>query len=296
MSISAQDVKSLREKTGAGMLDCKKALQEAEGNMDSAIEFLKKQGLAKAVKKGDRIAAEGLVFAAGDANQAALVEINCETDFVAKNDDFLALGAKLAEVIKANDPADLEAALALDIDGKSALDYINEKIAVIGENIRLRRFQVLKASDAAQIITYNHNNGKIFVAIEIAGDNVNADWGRDVCMQIAAMAPQYLDKSEVPASVIEAEKEIRKVQLLESGKPENMLDKILAGQLDKFAGEMSLLQQVYVKDMGGKKKVADYIKECDPTAKVNRFVRFAVGEGIEKRQEDFAEEVAKMAQ
>lgn len=296
MAISAQDVKTLREKTGAGMMDCKKALQEVDGDFDSAIEFLKKQGLAKAVKKGDRIAAEGLVFSKVQGDDAILLELNCETDFVAKNDDFLKLGADLVDIVLQNKPASVEETLALQVDGKSVEEKINENIAVIGEKLSLRRFTHVKASAGNQVTLYNHNGGRIAVLVEMQGDKVTQELGRDLAMQIAAMSPQYLDKSEVPQSVLDAEKAIQMEQLKASGKPENILEKIIGGKLDKFAGEMSLLQQPYVKDMGGKQKVQDHIKSIDPNGKVVQFERYAVGEGIEKRSEDFAEEVKKMAQ
>ncbi|MCP5464202.1 MAG: elongation factor Ts [Deltaproteobacteria bacterium] len=295
MSITAQDVKALREKTGAGMMDCKKALQESNGNMDEAIDFLKKQGLAKAVKKGDRVAAEGLIFTKVGSGEAALVELNCETDFVAKNDDFINLGNKIAESILAQKPSSLEEALKLSLGEQTIEEAINSAIAVIGEKISLRRFELFSAKESGDITLYDHNGGKIAVLIETLGEKV-VDVARDVAMQIAAMAPQYLDASEVSQEVLDKEKEVQIELLKQEGKPENMIEKIVQGKLNKFAGEISLLQQVYVKDMGGKKKVADVIKETDANGKVVQFCRYAVGEGIEKKQDDFADEVAKMAQ
>jgi len=296
MSITAADVKNLREKTGAGMMDCKKALTEVNGDIEAAVDFLKKQGLAKAVKKGDRVAAEGLVFAQVGSDSAVLVEINCETDFVAKNEDFIKLGEGIVSLIAEKKPNSLDDLLALSFGEGTVQDEINSKIAVIGEKISLRRFEVFNAKEGGKITLYNHAGGKIAVLIEITGDKVTEEVGRDLAMQVAAMSPQYLDKSEVPQDILDREKSIQMDQLKESGKPENILEKILTGKLDKFAGEMSLLQQAYVKDTTGKQNVAAFLKGVDAEAKIVQFLRLAVGEGIEKRQEDFAEEVAKMAQ
>ena len=296
MAITAQDVKSLREKTGAGMMDCKKALTDAGGNMDEAIDVLKKQGLAKAIKKGDRIAAEGLVFSQKTDSLGVLVELNCETDFVAKNEDFQNLGNNIAKLILKQKPASTEEALGLKMGTATVHEAINENIAKIGEKLSLRRFAVVEATQGGTLGLYCHAGGKIVVMLEITGSKVDDEVIKNIAMQITAMTPQYLDKSEVPQEVLSKEKEIQMAQLKESGKPENILEKIIVGKLDKFAGEMSLLQQAYVKDSSGKTKVSDYLKSIDPTARVIQFTRFAVGEGIEKRKDDFAEEVARMAQ
>ncbi|OVE81071.1 translation elongation factor Ts [bacterium K02(2017)] len=296
MGISAQDVKSLREQTGAGMMDCKKALQETEGNVDAAIDFLKKEGLAKAVKKGGRIAAEGLIFSKVSGNEAILLELNCETDFVGKNEDFLKLGALLADTVLANKPASAEEALTLSLDGKTVQDVINANIAVIGEKLSLRRFDIITAKDGGNITLYSHSGGRIAVLVEISGADVADDVAKDIAMHIAAMAPNYLDQSEVPQDVLDKEKAFQMEQLKDSGKPQEILEKIMIGKLSKFAGEMSLLQQVFVKDSGGKQKVGAYLKEANKDAKLTQFSRFAVGEGIEKKKEDFAAEVSKMAQ
>lgn len=296
MSISAQAVKDLREKTGAGMMDCKKALSEANGNFEAAVEFLKKQGLAKAVKKGDRVAAEGLIFSKVEGSMGLLLELNCETDFVSKNEDFLKLGNKLAELIAVKKPANAEIALALPLDDKTVQDVINENISLIGEKLSLRRTQIMNAKDGGKIALYNHAGGRIAVLVEIKGDKVTEELCRDVAMHAAAMNPAYLTKSDVPADVLAKEKAIKIDQLRESGKPENMLEKIVQGQLDKFASEMSLSQQIFVKDPAGKKTVEQHVKDVDSSAKIVQFVRFAVGEGIEKKVDDFAEEVKRMAQ
>lgn len=293
MTISANDVKNLRERTGAGMMDCKKALAEVNGDFDKAVENLKKHGLAKALKKGDRIAAEGLIFTKIAGSEAIMLELNCETDFVAKNDDFLNLGQKLVDVILAKKPASVEEAMNLSLDKETVNEKINSLIAVIGEKISLRRFEILSASNG-KVVLYNHQGGKIAVLIAVSGEKVTDDVARDLAMQVAAMAPRYVDKSEVGPDVLAAEKKIFLEQLKSSGKPAEILEKIVMGKLDRFASEMSLMQQVFVKDPAGKKTIAQYLKEADPQAKVLKFARFAVGEGIEKKKEDFAEEVAKM--
>lgn len=296
MSITAQDVKSLREKTGAGMMDCKKALQETNGDFETAIGVLKKQGLAKAVKKVGRIAAEGLIFNKIQGSEAVILELNCETDFVAKNDDFLKLGNALADLILKQKPATVDDLLKLQIDGVSVEEKINSNIAVIGEKLSLRRFEVVSAKQDGNLTLYNHSGGRIAVLIEITGDKVTDEVGKDLAMQIAAMSPQYIDKSDVPQDVLDKEKKFQMEQLKETGKPPEILEKIIVGKLNKFAGEMSLLQQAYVKDMSNKKSVGQHLKEIDPKATVIQFTRYAIGEGIEKRQDDFADEVKKMAQ
>lgn len=295
MAISAQDVKNLREKTGAGMMDCKKALAEVDGNFDAAVDYLKKQGLAKAVKKGDRIAAEGLVFFKEQNNLVALVEINCETDFVAKNDDFQKLGSTVLDLVLNKKPASLDELLQIQSGDNTVEALVNSLIAVIGEKISIRRFALIDAKAGGKLITYNHAGGRIVVSLEVTG-NVSEDDARGIAMHIAAMNPQYLSKEEVSESVIAKEKEIQLEQLKESGKPVEMLEKILAGKMDKFASELSLLQQVYVKAADGKQRIEQFLKACDASAKIAQFVRFEVGEGIEKRKDDFAEEVAKMSQ
>lgn len=294
MSISAQDVKNLREKTGAGMMDCKTALNESGGDFEKAVDFLKKQGLAKAVKKGDRIAAEGLVFVKVAASEAILLELNCETDFVAKNDDFIKLGNQLTGIIIQNKPASVDEALGLKVGAQTAQDLVNSLIAIIGEKISLRRFTILKPQQNGKIGFYSHMGGKMAVLLEVTGNQVSEDTMKDLAMQVVAMSPQYIDKSEVPLNVIAREKEIQLEQLKTSGKPVEILEKIIVGKLDKFASEMSLLQQAFIKDTTGKKTVAQHLKEVDPAAKVVQFMRYAVGEGIEKKKDDFAQEVAKM--
>lgn len=296
MSFTANDVKNLREKTGAGMMDCKKALTETAGDFEKAVDFLKQQGLAKAVKKGDRVAAEGLVFSKIAANTGVMVELNCETDFVAKNDDFLKLGAELVEHILANKPADVAGVLASKLGAQTVEEKINSLIAVIGEKISLRRFVLIQPKANGRIGSYIHTGGKIVVALEISGGAAITDEiVRGVGMQVAAMNPGYIDKKDVPADIIAREKAVQLESLKESGKPAEILEKIVVGKLDKFASEMSLHQQAYIKDPSGKKTVEQFLKEVDPAAKVVQFIRYQVGEGIEKKKDDFAEEVAKMA-
>ncbi len=296
MSITAQDVKTLREKTGVGMMDCKKALMENKGDFDAAIDYLRKQGLAKAVKKGGRIAAEGLVFINTSDSQGVILELNCETDFVSKNDDFIALGNNLVNLVLENKPKTVEDALALKQGDVAVEEHINNGIAKIGEKLSFRRFEIMEAKAGGKIGFYSHSGGKIAVLIEIAGSNIDDEVIRNIAMQITAMSPQYIDKTDVPKDILDKEKAFQMDQLKASGKPENILEKIIVGKLDKFAGEMSLMQQAYVKDSSGKQKVQDYLKEVDPEAKVIQFIRYGVGEGIEKRKDDFVDEVAKMTQ
>ncbi len=291
MSISANDVKNLRERTGAGMMDCKKALAETQGNFEEALEYLKKAGLAKAAKKSSRVAAEGLIFSKVSASRAVLAEVNCETDFVTKNEDFIQFGQKLVDVIYNSKAQTLDESLNLAYDNTTVSEKIKSLVAVIGENINLRRTEILTPSAGCQLGSYSHMNGKIVVALEYSGKLAD-EVVRDICMQIAAMAPQYVDKSQVPQDVLAKEKEIFRAQLQETGKPANVVEQILGGKVDKFAAELSLLQQAFVKD--SKKTIAGYLKESDPNAKIVRFVRLAVGEGIEKKEENFAAEVAKM--
>lgn len=294
MSFTAADVKTLREKTGAGMMDCKKALQDAAGNFEAAIDLLKTQGLAKAIKKGDRVAAEGLVFNKAAGATGVLLELNCETDFVAKNDDFLKLGAELVELVLVNKPADVAAALAMKTSAGTVEEKINGLVAVIGEKISLRRFVTMNAKAGGRIGAYIHTGGKIVVLAEVSGAAVTEEMVRNIGMQAAAMNAAYIDKSEVPDEIIAREKAIQLEALKDSGKPAEILEKIVVGKLDKFASEMSLMQQAYIKDGSGKKTVAQYLKESDPSAKIVQFTRYQVGEGIEKKKDDFADEVAKM--
>ncbi len=303
--ISAKMVKELRELTGAGMMDCKKALTETDGDMDKAVDFLREKGLAAAAKKSSRIAAEGIVAEAiaEDGKAGVLVEINCETDFVAKNEDFKAFAAKVAKQALASDAADLDAFLGeawLEDSAKTVKDMVTAQVAVIGENINIRRFEKINAADGC-VSCYIHGGGKIGVMVYGKTDVVNDDIKaclRNVAMQVAAMDPKYVNRDEVPADYIEHEKTILMAQAKEENpnKPENIIEKMITGRLNKEMKEVCLLDQAYVQDSDF--NVAQYVakvgKEAGADLSVVKFVRFKTGEGIEKRQDDFAAEVENM--
>ena len=286
MANSAAMVKDLREKTGAGMMDCKKALTAVDGDMQKAIDFLREKGIAKAEKKAGRIAAEGAVgaYVAEDAKSGAVVEINCETDFAAGNEQFKELLAKIAKhiVVAKIASGDVDALNNSEIDGKKVSDLITEATATIGEKISLRRFA--RYESAGQVASYIHMGGKIGVLVDLTGGS--AELAHDVAMQIAAAAPKAIDRAGVDASDIEHEKEVLRKQALEEGKPEKIVDKMVEGRIRKFYEEVCLVEQAFVKD--GEKKIQDVLG----SEKVNAFTRFQLGEGIEKKQEDFAAEVA----
>jgi elongation factor Ts len=288
MAISAQAVKELRERTGAGMMDCKKALEETNGDMEKAIDLLRERGIAKAAKKAGRIAAEGLTSLAIHGNVAAIVEVNCETDFVAKNPEFQTLVKDIAEHVVGQRPATLEEALEQPFKGTGdALSkVISEKIATIGENISLRRFSVLEKSDNGVFGGYLHMGGKIGVLVVLEGTN-NEGLAKDLGMHAAASNPRYIDRNEVSQDEIEREREVLKNQALSEGKPANIVEKMVEGRLSKFFEEYCFVEQPFVKDPD--KKVSALLKEAGATLKA--FARFQVGEGIEKKQEDFAAEV-----
>ena len=307
MAITAAMVKELREMTGAGMMDCKKALTNTDGDMDAAVEFLRENGLAKAAKKAGRIAAEGLVAVAvsEDAKEAAIVEVNSETDFVAKNDTFRTYVAEVADQALTTKAADIEGFLAEESKaeaGKTVKEALDGKIAVIGENLNIRRFAKVSAADGF-VASYIHAGGKIGVLVEVATDVVNdeiKEMAKNVAMQVAALKPLYTNDSEVSAEYIAHEKEILLAQIMndpkESQKPEKVIQGMITGRIKKELKEICLLDQVYVKAEDGKQTVAKYVEEV---AKANGakiaikgFVRFETGEGIEKRQDDFAAEVA----
>lgn len=287
MSISAGMVKELREKTGAGMMDCKKALQEAEGDMERAAEILREKGIAKAAKKSDRIAAEGLAVVEVKDNYAVAVEINCETDFVAKNEGFQALTKEIATHLVEQRPADVEAALAGGIgEAVSLSEYLNEKVAKIGERISLRRFSILEKPENGVFGSYLHMGGKIGVVVAVDGTTDEAI-AKDVAMHIAAANPRYVSRDQVSQEEVEKEKEILKAQALNEGKPANIVEKMVEGRLGKFFEEICVNDQAFIKDPD--KKVGKLLSEKG--ASIVSFVRFEVGEGLEKRQENFAEEV-----
>ena len=300
MNITASMVKELREKTAAGMLDCKKALAEAEGNMDRAIDLLREKGLAKAAKKSDRIAAEGLVgiVVSEDGKKAAMVEVNSETDFVAKNEEFIGFVDNIANIALANNPSDLEGLLASSYENEGTVkDALNSKIARIGENMSIRRFSVLSV-ESGRISGYVHGAGKIAVLVkmEASNDSEKLDiLGKDIAMQMAAMNPRYISRADVDPEYIAHEKEILVQQALNEGKPQNIVEKMVEGRLQKQLKEVCLLDQTFVKDSD--KTVQDIVnetsKEIGSEIKLVDVIRFEVGEGIEKKEENFAEEVAK---
>ena len=306
MAITAAMVKELREMTGAGMMDCKKALNETNGNMDEAVEFLRKNGQAKAEKKAGRIAAEGLCTVVTDGDQtAAVVEVNSETDFVAKNETFQAFVAAVAKQAVASDAADMDAFMAEkwnEDESKSVADALVEKVAVIGENIKIRRFEKVSEPNGC-VVTYVHGGGRIGVIVDAETSIVNdevKEGMKNIAMQIAALAPKYVSRDEVSADYIAHEKEILKAQIMndpkESQKPEKVINGMIEGRISKELKEICLVDQVYVKAEDGKQTVAKYIDELSKAAgapvKIKKFVRFETGEGLEKKNEDFAAEVA----
>jgi len=287
MSISAGMVKELREKTGAGMMDCKKALQDANGDMERAAEILREKGIAKAAKKSDRIAAEGLAAVEVNGNYAVAVEINCETDFVAKNEGFQELTKEMAEHLVATRPADVDAALAAPFEGAPSLnEYLNEKISKIGERISLRRFAILEKPATGVFGSYVHMGGKIGVVAVLDG-TTDESIAKDVAMHIAAANPRYVSRDQVSQEEVEKEREILKAQALNEGKPANIVEKMVEGRISKYFEEICVNDQAFIKDPD--KKVGKLLSEKG--ASIVSFVRFEVGEGLEKRQENFAEEV-----
>ena len=286
--VSANTVKELREKTGAGMMDCKKVLTETDGDIEKAIELLRERGIAKAAKKSDRIAAEGIVeaYVSEDGKVGAVVEVNSETDFVAKNDDFKQFVLDIAEQIVKENPADVEALLAqksIKDSAKTVQEVLTEKIATIGENMSIRRFARFESTGLVE--KYIHGEGKIGVLVEV--ENGDSTLAKDICMQIAAARPEFLDRDSVPADRVEKEMEILKAQAMNEGKPAEIAEKMVQGRIGKFYGEICLVEQVFVKN--GDMKVKDLL--ASKGAKVVRFTRFEKGEGIEKKEENFAEEV-----
>ena len=285
--ISASMVKELRETSGAGMLDCKKALEATNGNMEEAINWLREKGISKAAKKASRIAAEGLAIAKMDGNNAVLVEVNSETDFVAKNEEFKALVNTLADVLLTNEVATVEGALEFEVDGKAISQLIAEKVATIGEKITLRRFEKITKSDSQTFGTYSHMGGKIVTLTVMEGND--SELAKDIAMQAAAMKPLYLNRDEVPSDVVEKERTILTEQAKEEGLDENKLPMIINGRLNKYYEEVCLVDQGFIKE--NKMKVSKYVESKNSS--IVRFVRYEVGEGIEKREENFADEVMK---
>ena len=297
MEITASMVKELREATNAGMMDCKKALKACEGDMDKAIDYLREKGLASAAKKANRLASEGLVgsYYCEKCNTAALVEVNCETDFVAKTDEFKNLVAEIAKQIVKTNPADVDALLASEYEGSTIADMITAKVATIGEKITVRRF-VRYQAEHGMVDTYIHMGGKVGVIVELKCDEVNdavKEVAHDVALQIAAaspVAPEYVRRSEVDPSHLEHEKEILVAQARNEGKPEKIIEKMVEGRIVKFYKEVCLLEQPFVKD--GDISVQKMIDAKAKGADVVRFTRYKMGEGLEKKVNDLAAEVA----
>ena len=285
--ITANMVKELREQTGAGMLDCKKALTETNGNMEEAITWLREKGISKAAKKQTRIAAEGLALAKVEGNKAVIVEVNSETDFVAKNPEFTGLVNDIATAILGSNVSTVEEANKLEVNGTSIENMIVEKTATIGEKLSFRRFELVEKQDNQVFGTYSHMGGKIVTLAVLEG--TDAEVAKDVAMQIAAMRPLYLDKDSVPSERVEKERAILTEQAENEGLDANKLPMIVNGRLNKFYEEVCLLDQGFVKE--NKMKVSKYVESKG--MKVLSFVRYEVGEGMEKREENFADEVAK---
>ncbi|MDT2767813.1 translation elongation factor Ts [Globicatella sulfidifaciens] len=285
--ITAKLVKELRDMTGVGMMDAKKALVEVEGDMDKAVDFLREKGLASAGKKADRIAAEGTTAFHEEGNTAALIEVNAETDFVTRNDQFKELVATLAETIAKAQPADLEAALALDVEGQTVENLIINAINTIGEKISLRRFEIYTKTDNDAFGTYVHTDGSIGVLTLIEG-TTDETVAKDIAMHIAAMNPKYVSREEVSDEDYAHEEKIQTEIALNEGKPAAIVEKMIKGRMNKYLAEISLTEQPFVKD--GDQTVGQYASAKG--GKVVKFTRFLVGEGMEKRQENFADEVA----
>ena len=287
--ISAKDVNELRQKTGAGMMDCKKALTECNGDIEAAIDWLREKGISKAAKKAERIAAEGLANIYVDGNKAAIVEVNCETDFVTKNADFVDLVDKIGNTAVKSDAKTLEEVLSLPVEGTEGTvnDLIVARTAVIGEKLSLRRIEIVVKSDSDNFGSYIHMGGKIASLVVVNG--ANEDVAKDVAMQAATMKPAYLNADQVPAEVIEKEKEVLKAQAIEEGKPADIAEKMVNGRINKYYKENCLVDQEFVKDSS--MDIKTFVKNAG--GEVTAMYRYEVGEGMEKRSENLAEEVAK---
>ena len=304
MAFTSKDVMALREKTGVGMMDCKKALQESDGDFDKAIDYLREKGLAKQAKKASRVAAEGMAYATVnyDKKVGVVVEVNSETDFAAKSDKFVEFVKEIADVIINENPADVDALLATDVNGQTVADILRDKVMVIGENLSIRRF-VRYEGDC---VAYVHGGGRIGVLVKFeadaaaSGSEALIECGKDIAMQIAALNAPYLDEASVPAEVVEHEQEVQlaliKNDPKNASKPEAVLEKMIIGKMRKYFEENCLVNQAFVKD--GSLTVGQYVEQQAKVAggemKLTAFVRFEKGEGIEKREDDFASEVASM--
>ena len=299
MAFTASDVKTLRERTGCGMMDCKKALTEADGDMEKAIEVLREKGLAAVAKKAGRIAAEGIVVSVVDKEKkvGVVLEVNSETDFVAKNADFVAFVNRVAKVIVDSNPADVEALMSCkDATGEDVASMLQEKVLTIGENIQIRRFERLEGD----MIAYVHGEGRIGVMVMFDTDVADKEgfeaYGKDVAMQVAAAMPQYLNKESVDPAVVEKEKEILTAQAINEGKPANIAEKMVMGRIAKFYKEVCLVEQPFVKDgdITVDKYTENVAKELGGHITITGFVRYEKGEGLQKREDNFADEVASM--
>ncbi len=291
--ITAQNVKELREKTGAGMMDCKKALTECDGDITKAIDWLREKGIAKAAKKSDRIAAEGLSRVAAEGNVAAIFEVNSETDFVAKNEQFLTLLDTIQSALLKNKPTSIEEAMKLDVNGETLETVVTSATATIGEKISLRRVSVVEKADNEVFGTYMHMGGKISALAVLNGGS--AEVAKDIAMQVASMAPTYISRDDMPKDVVDHERAVQ-MEILKNdeklaGKPEKVLQGIIEGRVSKNLKDMCLIEQEFFKNPD--QKIAQYVKEAG--AEVKSFIRYAVGEGIEKREDNFAEEVMSQA-
>lgn len=298
MAFTAKDVKELREMTGCGMMDCKKALTEADGDKDKAVEILREKGLATAAKKAGRIASEGIVLDYVDGNVGVIVEVNAETDFVAKNEQFTDFVKAVAKTVAVKNPADVEELKTMQIEGGSQTvgEELTEKIAKIGENMNIRRF----ARYEGTVASYIHGGGRIGVLVNFDADCADkegfAQFAKDIAMQVAAAGAQYLDRDAVPAEVVEKEKEILSIQAKNEGKPEKIIEKMVMGRINKFYKEVCLLDQEFIKDgdLSVQKYIDNTAKALGGSIKVVAYTRFEKGEGLEKKEENFADEVAKM--
>ena len=290
MAFTAKDVMALREKTGAGVMDCKKALTDADGDMTKAADILRERGIAKAEKKASRIAAEGIVACYIDGKVGVLIELNCESDFVAKNPQFTEIANEIAKVVVAVNPADVETLLGCALADGTVEDYLKGKIAIIGEKIAVRRFERF-VSDNGFFATYIHLGGKLGVLLEMNGEATEAakEVAHDVTLQIAFTKPAYLTKDEVSAETVEKEKEVLKQQAMNEGKPEAIAEKMVMGRIKKFYEENCLVEQAFIKD--DSKKIAELLKAGNTA--INKFAFYVMGEGLEKKSEDLSEEVAK---
>ena len=292
MAITAKQVKELRERTGAGMMDCKKALTECDGDIDKAIDWLRESGKVKAEKKGNRIAAEGLSRVKAEGNTAVLFEMNSETDFVAKNENFVELLNKVEAALLANKPADLDAALNMDVNGETLSETIANATATIGEKISFRRFAVVEKNDDEFFGAYMHMGGKISALAVVKGGNETT--AKNIAMQVASMAPQYISRNDMPAEIVERERNVQ-LEILKNdealmAKPEKVRMGIIEGRISKQLQDLCLVDQIYF--LNPEQKVKQYLKE--EKADMVSFVRYVVGEGMEKREDNFAEEVANM--